>query len=94
MTQLGKFLSDLPELIQQISWLQDYQIDGALRLPGEEDPGLQQETEPFEEYLVPVSYTHLDVYKRQAFARAKGFSYTQKVDPETNEVVLLLRKYS
>jgi hypothetical protein len=28
------------------------------------------------------------------FARAKGFSYTQKVDPETNEVVLLLRKYS
>ena len=30
----------------------------------------------------------------KAFARAKGFSYTQKVDPETNEVVLLLRKYS
>lgn len=52
MTQLGKFLSDLPELIQQISWLQDYQVDGALRLPGEADPGLQQETEPFEEYLV------------------------------------------
>jgi len=27
-------------------------LDGALRLPSEADPGLQQETEPFEEYLV------------------------------------------
>jgi hypothetical protein len=30
----------------------------------------------------------------KAFAKAKGYSYTQKVDPETNEIVLLLRKYS
>ena len=52
MAQLGQFISGLPELIQQISWLQDYQADGALRLPSEADRGLQQETEPFEEYLV------------------------------------------
>ena len=52
MAQLGQFISGLPGLIQQISWLQEYQADGALRLPSEADPGLQQETEPFEEYLV------------------------------------------
>ena len=33
----------------------------------------------------------LAIKTAKAFAKAKGYSYTQKVDPETNEVVLLLR---
>ena len=46
MAQLGQFISGLPELIQQISWLQDYQADGALRLPSEADRGCSRRPNP------------------------------------------------
>ena len=52
MGRLGWFISGLPELIQRIPWLKNYQAAASLQLPSEPDPELGLDVEPFEECLV------------------------------------------
>jgi hypothetical protein len=53
-----------------------------------------------EERIGPGAKKFTDAYTRavsiktaKAFAKSKGFSYTEKVDPETQETILVMRKY-
>jgi hypothetical protein len=53
-----------------------------------------------EERIGPGAKKFTDAYTRavsiktaKAFAKSKGFSYTEKLDPETQETILVMRKY-
>jgi hypothetical protein len=55
--------------------------------------GLEERIGPGAKKFTEAYTRAVSVKTARTFAKSKGFSYTEKVDPETQETILVLRKY-